>query len=590
MKFIYQTSFRLRIWLAFVMIICIAIASVGIISYYIAARVAEKNAFQLNQEAVMKTSQALEEKLYHVRISVLSMMVNTNYRKAIGLEISSGNDNYYTLLSKMQDTLTQLKLIEPMIDSILVATPDGDYHLTVQKRQLASFYHSQMYERVLEDERRHKEAWIEQHIDPFFQSKQEVISFVTLGSLSDVSANAFVVANVRTDQFKEFVSSTMNQGRGRYILLSDSGEQFIQMDPDFDINLPQYEDFRQALQHTEGQFEFEAGNQTYIVNYKRTLNMNGMMLFSVLSKSELLKELNNIKWLITFTITGFLLFSLIFADLVTRWMLKPLNYLRKLMKNAGRNDFNVLYESKYQDEISQLGYQFNSMLNEIQQLFQEMRQVEAAKHKAEVQVLQAQINPHFLYNTLNTIYWKSQMKQLKDVQEMVLALSKLFQLGLNRGQELTPLRNELQHVEQYLTIQQLCYTRLFTYEIEVAGGVDYERQVLKVMLQPLVENSILHGFKDRNEGGQIRIQIYEAEQYLYLVVEDNGKGFDEQSNQEERLLANSSEVQGGYALSNVRQRIQLHYGDSGRLELASKRDCYTRVTIRIPSMEQPTTG
>lgn len=576
--FIYRISYRMRIWLAFVSIICVAIASVGVASYQLAARVAERNATELNQETVNKAAQALESKLGHVRITALSLSLNPTYRQSLGLEITSEDRGYYTNMSLLQSAFTQLKLIEPMIDSILVSTPQGDYYMMTQKRVPDyPFVGSPMYERMMNATGFHREMWFAQHEDPFFDSKQQVISFLTEGVMNDLSKNVFLLVNVQASKLAEFVASNLDRSQGQYILLSSQGEQIVRISSDFDIQAQGNAPFREALAGDAGHFEYTTGNQSYMVNYKKMPTLGGYVLFSVLNRSELLRQLNGIKWFISLTLLCCMLASFLFAGLLTRWLLGPLNRLRKLMKDVGRNNLHLRYESKYQDEISQLGGQFNGMLDEIRLLFREVSTAEQEKRRAEVKALQAQINPHFLYNTLNTIYWKSQLGQLADVQLMVLALSSMFQLGLNRGEELTTVGNELLHVEQYLKIQQLCYKHLFDYTIQAQEGVDAEWRVLKTIIQPLAENSILHGFRDRNTGGFISIRVFCEQGMLLFVVEDNGVGMpsEVESRSDRKPL-------GGYALSNIRQRLELQYGAAGKLELEGVPGAYTRVTVTVP--------
>ena len=170
---------------------------------------------------------------------------------------------------------------------------------------------------------------------------------------------------------------------------------------------------------------------------------------------------------------------------------------------------------------------------------------------------------------------------------MVLSLSQLFQLGLNRGKEMTSIERELLHVEEYLKIQQRCYETLFTYSIEVDPLVDMQQPILKIMLQPLVENSILHGFNDRNEGGYIRIQVTQDDAHLYFIVEDNGLGISENNAADPELRHPAASAASGYALHNVRLRLQLQYGSPAGLHMESEPNVCTRVSIIIPVYQDP---
>jgi two-component system sensor histidine kinase YesM len=188
------------------------------------------------------------------------------------------------------------------------------------------------------------------------------------------------------------------------------------------------------------------------------------------------------------------------------------------------------------------------------------------------------MDPHFLYNTLNTIYWKLKLKQIEPSQQMVMSLSRLFQLGLNNGQEITTLSKELEHVRQYLELQLSCYEGLFTYEIHVVEPELLGLSIPRILLQPLTENSILHGFRDLKNGGRIEIEIAGEGERWTLVVRDNGNGMEE--DQVQALFWPGS--QKGYAVSNLIRRLQLYYGDGAALHVNSAPERGTEIRISLP--------
>ncbi|MNC24537.1 Sensor histidine kinase YehU [compost metagenome] len=220
------------------------------------------------------------------------------------------------------------------------------------------------------------------------------------------------------------------------------------------------------------------------------------------------------------------------------------------------------------------------MLAQIENLIEEVKISEEEKLKFEIKALQAQINPHFLYNTLNTILWKSESGRSEQVGEMIVSLSLLFRLGLNNGQEITTLQQELDHVEQYMLLQQQCYADLFIYSIQVPDDGLLQAPVLKILLQPLVENSILHGFKDMDEPGHIRIEALRAGDSLELRVKDNGRGLD--ADKLNRQVEQQFEGHSSYALYNIFSRLQLNYGDRASLRFASVPHVETTIVITIP--------
>lgn len=562
--------------MAFILVVSLAILATGLLAYRIAAGVAEQNAYRLSQDTLNKTSQALDEKLNKIKTSIFSMMMNTDYRRAVGLEPTSDFQNYYTHLSALQSVFIQLKLIEPLINSILIATPDGQYYETSKiglPRQ--SFYSTTLYTKAKAASDRHLEFWIAGHVDPFYNEKNDMVSFLTEGAMNEASRGKYVLANVKVEELKKYINQYLDWNEGRFMLLSREGEMIFPSDislfPDFNQNSA----VQHALQNDEGYFDYQAEGNDYFVNYRRLGSAKEWVIFSVLPKSSLLQQMGNIKWAMVAIILICLLVSILFARLLTRLLLLPLNRLQTVMKKVELNQLNVRFESVFQDEITQVGYRFNRMLDEINRLFHEVKEAETEKRKAELKAMQAQIDPHFLYNTLNTIYWKSQLQEHEHVQNMVLSLSRLFQLGLNKGRELTTLENEIAHVTQYLNIQKQCYTSLFDFQVDVQNDVDIKQHILKILLQPLVENSILHGFKNKQKGGFIHIRIVQNGKLLVLEVEDNGEGFS--------AIEEPGKELDGYALYNVRKRLNLEYGNDAELLLASEPGLFTKATITIPS-------
>src|SRR5690606_5176558 len=208
-----------------------------------------------------------------------------------------------------------------------------------------------------------------------------------------------------------------------------------------------------------------------------------------------------IHWIVVVVAGSSIFVAVMLSKMLMAFLMRPIHKLMTLMRKVESNNLSVRFEGEHADEFSRLGMRFNMMVEEINKLIETIKLAEKEKRTAEVKALQAHISPHFLYNTLNTIYFKCELGHNEDVGEMMLALSRMFQLGLNDGNAITTLEKEISHVEQYMLIQQRCYTGKFEYEINVENEQLYQLPILKVMLQPLVENSILHGFKNMRTGG-----------------------------------------------------------------------------------------
>lgn len=590
---LYKLSFKQRIWASFVLLIILAIAATGSISYLIASRVVQKNAFQSSQDAVNKAAQILDDKLRNTANSVRALMLSDPFKQQLMRDVQSGNaTRYYQHLSSLQSVFSQANFSDSLIENILVATPIGDfYFLNFVRNPNASFYETDMYREIKETRRG---AWIQGHEDTFFSSRQRVLSLVVEGVGEDPQFppfDTYVIVNIKEKELMRLSTQNLSKDGREYYVINPQGEQVVRSDssPVWGDDPPDFPQQMDAGDH--GSFFYEGKNETYMLNYKR-LDINhsrGWMVVGVQSKDQLLREVSQIKQTAYLTMLGFVLLSLLFANKLTNVLLRPLYKLQMLMRRVEDNDLAVRFESKFQDEVAQVGSRFNRMLDEISRLIEDVRKGETEKRKSEMKALTAQMNPHFFYNTLNTIYCKSVLGENEDASAMILALSEMFQLSLNAGKELIPLQDELKHAEQYVAIQQISYENLFTFHTEVEEERLLQCLVPKIILQPLVENSILHGFRNRRSGGEIRVSVRSSDGILQLSVEDNGEGLPPGN-----AAADTSEEKGsgrtrsrhGYAMPNITHRLQLYFGNDAGLALSSRPGGGARVDIWLPIVEE----
>lgn len=287
---------------------------------------------------------------------------------------------------------------------------------------------------------------------------------------------------------------------------------------------------------------------------------------------------------------GIGLFTLVLAAIAamffTSSIAKPLSKLRSLMKQAEAGDLTVQFKSRYNDEIGQLGNSFNNMITEISKLVDLVYIEQKSKREAELKTLQAQIKPHFLYNTLDTIHWMAAAHGAGDIEEVVGALANLFRIGLSKGKEMITVGEELEHIKSYLIIQKARYEDKLDYAVEYDEDI-LRYSVIKLLLQPLVENAIYHGINAKRGGGKIIIIAKKKNNQLYFSVTDNGMGISPAKIQEinEMLLKKKSSDNMGYGVFNVNERIRLVFGDEYGVVFHSVYGEGTTVEIWHPLIE-----
>lgn len=281
--------------------------------------------------------------------------------------------------------------------------------------------------------------------------------------------------------------------------------------------------------------------------------------------------------------------SLAYAMWFTRIINKPVKTLMQVCTKVAKGDFDAHVELKRKDEFGELGDTFNRMLREINRLFAQERANQKRKAELEYQILEAQINPHFLYNTLDSIKWLAVMQGMDNIGEMSTALINLLQYNLGKKEGETILRDEVESVRNYIIIQKYRYSDIF----EFTTSIDEEAancQVLRFILQPLVENSIIHGFGEGRANYRVHIAARIYDDKLHIKVIDNGAGMDHESTK----LLNRNEKKGSrfskIGVNNVCERLKLHFGEEAQLVFDSEPNIATIAEIILPVIHEERPG
>ncbi len=274
------------------------------------------------------------------------------------------------------------------------------------------------------------------------------------------------------------------------------------------------------------------------------------------------------------------------AALLTSWLLsqllgRPLRELASAMGKFETDADHFMYrQMNGTREVRELSHSFGHMVLRIQKLMFSVRQEEVNLHKTELKALQAQINPHFLYNTLDSIAWMCEQGRNTDAVQMIHALAKLFRISISKGHELIPIAREIEHAENYLEIQKYRYKNQFTYTFDVDPGcLDYYCN--KITLQPIIENAIMHGLELMVDEGHIDVYVGQDGDDIVFRVQDNGVGM---SPEQVHAILDDSKDRTGIGIKNVNDRLQIYFGKQYGLRISSELDVGTCVEIRMPKV------
>lgn len=343
-----------------------------------------------------------------------------------------------------------------------------------------------------------------------------------------------------------------------------------------------------------GTFSKKIGSQKLQFIFQESPYSNWTTI-GVFPTEESILEIREIQFYLVVFVFIILLFGIPVSYFLSNSISKPIGQLMKFMRKAEGGEFWVRYTEKRDDEIGMLGRSFNKMLKQINELLRLTERHERQKREAEFRSLQANINPHFLYNTLDTIQWMARKQKAIEIAEVVESLAKLFRIGLSKGRDMIPLDKEIEHIESYLKIQQTRYREKLQYQIEVDESVA-SLYVLKFILQPLVENAIYHGIKERRGPGQIIVSAQQNNGQLRLVIQDNGAGMSESQLHEIRVALkdavrrtenqSESKHKKGYGILNVQARIVLAFGEQYGITIESREKVGTTLELVLPILEE----
>lgn len=385
----------------------------------------------------------------------------------------------------------------------------------------------------------------------------------------------------------EEVLDEVTLGNGGYIYLMDSNGDII-WHPKFELIASGRvkENNLVAAGYDDGSREevFNGTRQTVVT---KTVGYTGWKLVGVIKGTGISLNMLKTRLFIVFVILLIIFIVILINSYISFRVTNPIRELEKSVKalEEGNLDADIYMGGSY--EVQHLGKSVQDMKFRIKGLMQDIVNEHEEKRKSEFDSLQAQINPHFLYNTLDIIVWQIENEKQSEAVHTVTALARFFRLSLGKGKNIVTVKDEIDHVKNYLMIQHMRFKNKFDYEFDIAEDV-LELPSLKLMLQPLVENAIYHGMEFMDGDGLIMVKAWREEDELYLSVADNGLGMTEDK-VEMILTGKSTSGNGrgsGIGVKNVNERIKLYFGEAYGLTIDSEPDEGTTVIIHLPAKDE----
>lgn len=418
-------------------------------------------------------------------------------------------------------------------------------------------------------------AWAEEHEIPSFQGEVPVLSFGRK-ILFDDTFLGVVVIHVKAKEIRALLSG--HSASSNRIMTNSNGQEFLKIgEPLAQTELKQWVNLKtpqSGYVHLKG----NAKREDSLLVYSK-LDNSDWTLVEMTSWSQITAGSFRLAEAIGMIGVAAVLMVLLLTLYVSRQFSKPIKKLVSAMSSYSIGGRNVELPGDYQNEFGYLFNGYRKQNERIEELYQSLQQRYEQQRKAEIEALQANINPHFLYNMLDQLNWMAIEAGQDELSRILELMGRMFRIGLSNGSSFITMEKELEHIQCYLEIQQLRWGEGLTYSIDVPPDI-LGVYVPKLTLQPFVENAIVHGFNTRLTGC-VRIEISHLEDSLQLLVLDDGIGLRQVMENRERRHT------GGYGIRNVRERIAGYFGEKYGVSLTDRAEGGTLVEIRLPLLEEP---
>ncbi|MEK4345207.1 sensor histidine kinase [Paenibacillus sp. FSL P4-0184] len=560
LTFFRDRKLKHKLLASYLVVIIIPILVLGVYSYRMAESYLKQQLMLGMKNTVEQISLNLEQTFEKQSNFIDFMVFNPIIKKIMGYELGDIISYTKELNENIEPTLWYYTNINMELKEV-------NFYSEYTGKQIGNFIYSSEQVRDLDW---YQSAKMSNQTE---WNYDEDILFVTHNIMKSNNTTFAGVLYVRLDKDRIFEKMDELNTKSDYgIIITDRNQQVVYSSASSGVGEEKVADH--IVGASSGQINI--GHKEYSL-VKSDIERPGWTLYYYTPVRSMIVDTSSILKAMVSIIVVCILILLLIIWIFTKTLVQPIYKLKKKIRVVEDGDFDILIQSNSKDEIGDLTNSFASMVRRIKELIGQVYQSGIQEKEAELKALQAQISPHFLYNTLSIINWRAVQVEAEDISLVVNALSKFYRTSLNNGKQLTSIRDEILNIRAYIDIQLAMHDdQLFdvTYHIEEEL---YPYQTINFILQPIVENAIKHGIDEKEDGkGMLTIEAYTYKDDIRFVVSDNGKGMDQE--QIEQLLYSNGT---GYGLKNVHERIKLYYGDAYGISIESELNVGTRICIDI---------
>lgn len=589
-KFGVKHSMRNKIFILLILASLLSSLIIGISSYFISIVILRNKVSSSFNETVAYVGENVDRELSQIQqvsnyifadTPVKNLLVNKNQSQYETMQLSEEVERSFQNVFIM-DLLDQIDFIGIFDNKELKYIYGNDCNPSAES--LSGITDSQYFQTALQNNGRIYFAGVKTNlISSKYTGGQDTLSVLRVIKDANYLNNIGVMLiSVNTDMLSSQIPST-NMTVGSRILIVDNNNEIINSShPDTDSQF--LKRVLAADQSSKASVNFEDKSSRQLV-FCRNIQDYGWKVIGIIPEKQLVADNRYIVYVMLLAFLFSLIISSIIWYFIASQISNPVRSLLNAMNEVKDGNLSAKAEILSNDEIGSLAFNFNYMVQRINQLFGEVIEQNAKRKDAEYRALQAQINPHFLYNTLNSIRWMAIIQKADNIKNVVDVLARLLKNSTGTMEQFITLESEINNLKDYLFIQKLAYTCKFEVFWDIEDEV-LSRKCLKFILQPLVENAIFHGIGPKEGMGSITISAYSIRYDCLPVTEisvtDNGAGMTQEQIDnifaEDRHPANGR----GIGLKNVNRRMMMTYGDAYRIQIESEKDRYTRIFLRVP--------
>lgn len=570
---IEKINLRMRIACTMIFLIMISIVSLGAAIFQISKNTIEKNYQSAHLHNLQVSSKMMDIYLQAIIESGRTLLENTSFINIMRTETQE--NGYFTSRSKLalDKIINNITSNNSLINGMLVVNESGNWRYNAKSKTYSGYLsHYYTTDKLLEEE------WVQtaraaEGREVFFPydvvlTERAKDCFCYVKDLIDPYTQqsfGFLVVSIDKKIWKEaFGKDTEGYSTNRYMVLLQEKTQ----SEDNVVYFTGAEDEKREI------LENYYSKDTDVFLFSTYSNdTTKWSIINVITKQELESDSDYIQKILLGVIFIMTALSIFAAAVISSHITKPLDKLAETMSKVEVGNLKV--ETEFDNsEVGKIGNRFKSLVNNNLELRDHLLNLELREKDAQLLLLQSQINPHFLYNTLDALYFMALIEQADDIADMVQALSNMFKLSLNKGDKLITLHDEIEHMKDYMKIQNFRFHDRFTLHIDVDEEI-LDEKILTFILQPILENAVYHGLESKIGPGNISLSVKPNGDNLSISIKDDGVGIEDMALFEK-----------GYAIKNIKERIKLFYGEEYHLTIASERNIGTTVSILIPYSEE----